>query len=421
MKIKFLGALNEVGASGIAIKTNDKIFILDYGIKPTEKEPIFPAQIQNYDAIFLSHAHLDHCGAIPLLIKQKEVPIFSLKINKEISELLILDTIKIAKEENYELPYSKKHVERTIKNFHFVDYNEVLIFDDVEIRFFDAGHIPGSAMLYFKTSKNSILYTGDFNTLDTRLIKGCEKNLPTPKILITECTYSYTDHPKREEEEKKFVEKIKETLENNGIALISAFAVSRAQEIILILYEYLKKKIYLDGMAKDVTKIYLKYKKLLKDKKTFRKAIKKVKFVENEKERREIIKKPNIIISPSGMLRGGAIIDYIKKLYKDENSTLFLTGFQAPDTPGRKLLESGKFIDEKENICLDLKMKYEKFDFSSHVGRSDLINFIKKLNPEIIFCIHGDYAKEFASELKELGFKAFAPSLKNNIFKLNFS
>ncbi len=415
IKIKFLGALSEVGASAILLKIRNKKFVLDYGIKQTEKEPIFPPIINYFDAIFLSHSHLDHCGALPILIKNRNVPIFSLEINKYLTNLLLIDTLKIAKEENYSLPFSKKDIKQTEKCFAAINYRETLIFEDIEIKFFDAGHIPGSAMIFLKYDKNSILYTGDFNYNDTRLVKGCDKEIPKPKILIIESTYSYKDHPDREKEEKRFCEEIKKVLENNGIVLISAFAISRAQEIMLILKEHLNKKFYLDGLAKQVSKLFLKYSNLLKDKKKYRKALKKAKFVKSKKERKKIVNESCIILTPSGMLNGGPVVDYIKMLYKDENSALFLTGFQAPETPGRKLLEQGKFI--YKDIELDVKMRVLSFDFSAHAGKTELFKFIEELEPEIIFCVHGDYTIEFAEELKSKGFNAIAPTKENNLFK----
>jgi putative mRNA 3-end processing factor len=134
--------------------------------------------------------------------------------------------------------------------------------------------------------------------------------------------------------------------------------------------------------------------------------------------RNKIIRNPCVILSTSGMLNGGPIVWYIKKLFDDENCSLVLSSFQVEGTPGKILLETGKYINEKAGLDLKLKMFVRKLDFSSHLGKSELFEFIEKVNPEKVFCIHGDHTQEFALELKEKGFDAIAPLANNRIFMI---
>ncbi|MEM4461057.1 MAG: MBL fold metallo-hydrolase [Candidatus Aenigmatarchaeota archaeon] len=416
MKISFLGAMGCVGASGILVEEKDTKLVLDYGTKPREIPPIFPLPVERPLAVLLSHSHLDHSGALPLLVKEYSTPIYSININKELVELLLEDSIKVSAEEGYELPFSSYDVKQTVKNFVDVSYNKKIKIGDFNVTFFDAGHIPGSSMIFLESEKTNILYTGDFNTLDTRLIEGCEKSLPKVKNLIIESTYADRDHPNREEEEKELIRLIDESISEDEPVIIAAFAVGRAQEILLILYNYgINYPIYMDGMAKKATTIISKYKNLLKDQRKFEDALDFVNFVKPEK-RKKIIKQACVIITTSGMLNGGPVVYYINKLYKKEKASLILTGWQIEGTPGRILLETGKFIyDNKE---LDVRMKVKKLDFSAHLGRSELFKFVEKLNPEKVFCIHGDHTQEFAEELKREGFDAVAPLANERIFKI---
>jgi len=416
MKISFLGAMGCVGASGILVEEKDTKLVLDYGTKPREIPPIFPLPVERPLAVLLSHSHLDHSGALPLLVKEYSTPIYSININKELVELLLEDSIKVSAEEGYELPFSSYDVKQTVKNFVDVSYNKKIKIGDFNVTFFDAGHIPGSSMIFLESEKTNILYTGDFNTLDTRLIEGCEKSLPKVKNLIIESTYADRDHPNREEEEKELIRLIDESISEDEPVIIAAFAVGRAQEILLILYNYgINYPIYMDGMAKKATTIISKYKNLLKDQRKFEDALDFVNFVKPEK-RKKIIKQACVIITTSGMLNGGPVVYYINKLYKKEKASLILTGWQIEGTPGKILLETGKFIyDNKE---LDVRMKVKRLDFSAHLGRSELFKFVEKLNPEKVFCIHGDHTQEFAEELKREGFDAVAPLANERIFKI---
>jgi len=415
IELTFLGAMGCVGASAVLVDTGNEKLMLDYGVKVSERPHVFPLPVEGkVDAILLTHSHLDHSGALPIL-SRNGVPIYSLKVNKPLAELLLNDSIKVSHEEGISLPFDKNDVVTTINNFKQVEYKKELKIHKTRINFLDAGHIPGSAMIYLENEKK-ILYTGDFNTLETRLVKACEKKLPETDVLITECTYSDRDHPNRKRQEKELLKLVDATLAKDGIALIAAFAIARAQEILLVLNSKgIDYPCYLDGMAKKATTILIKN-KACKDCEKLDEALENVKYINTAKQRKKAIKQPGVIVTTSGMLHGGPIVWYLKRLYKKENCSLILTGFQVEGTPGKTLLETGRFI--YDSLDLEVKMLVRKFDFSAHVGRSDLIKFIKRINPEKVFCVHGDHTEEFAFELKEMGFDAVAPLANNRRFKI---
>ena len=419
VQVSFHGAMASVGCSSVLVDTGIEKIVLDYGVKIQEIPPIFPIPIQGkIDAVMLSHAHLDHSGAVPVFhAKKNGVRTFAPNVTKQLSELLWLDSIKISREEGVELPFNKKDVNETLRNFAPTNFRTPFKLKKTKVTLFDAGHIPGSTMPFLDTGEKTILYTGDYKIADTRLMKGADTNLPRVDIFITESTYCDRDHPDRNSQEKALVDIVNSTLANDGIALISGFAVGRIDELLLVLDKHgIDYPVYVDGMAKKALTIINQNRNMLKEPKSLNKALEKVEYVKDQGMRKRIVKNPGVILTTSGMLSGGPVMWYISKLFDKRNCSLTLTGFQVEGTPGKTLLETGRYINESIDVQVDMPVR--KLDFSSHLGRGDLFDFIDKLNPEKIFCVHGDHAEDFARELKEKGYDAVAPLANNRIFNI---
>jgi putative mRNA 3-end processing factor len=386
---------------------------MDYGVKIDEEPIEYPQEVkEKLNSILLTHAHLDHSGAVPYLYHQgQKCPLIGQEITRPFAKMLWYDSIKIAKLEGTQCRFKKYDVQKAAKKFHVIDYKVPIKIGKTSITSYDAGHIPGSSMFMIQKNGKKILYTGDFNTDDTRLIRGCEWDIPTPDSLITESTYAGKEHPDREREEKKLMDMINTTISNEGIMIISSFAIARSQEALLILENYgVKAPVYIDGMTQRATKIIGNYPHLQARYNSVNNAVKRlgVKYIQNHNQRKKILNKPCIIITTSGMLCGGAVVYYIKRLYNREDCSLALTGFQVPDTEGDKLLKTGRYIHEDINV--KVKMNVKKFDFSAHASDSDLMNFIGKIGAKKIFCVHGENTKLFADRLNSEGFDAIAPS-----------
>ncbi len=419
-KLSFLGGVKEVGRSANLVDTGTEKILLDYGLKLETRPVQYPKPVNTkLNAMLLSHAHLDHCGAVPALFHEKQkCPIFGLEISRLFSKLLWHDSLKIARYEKEKLRYSEKDIETALKKFFPIKYREPFKIGKTTVTAFDAGHIPGSVMFLLEKNGKTILYTGDFNTSDTRLVAGADMDIPHVDALIIESTYAGREQPNRQEQELKLIENVKNTLVNNGIAIIPCFAISRAQEILLVLDEYgINSPIYMDGMAQKATDIINQYPNLQNEYNAVKNAMVRtdIKFVDRSVKRKKIIKQPCVIITTSGMLSGGAVVYYIKKLFDRDDCSLLLTGFQVPGTEGDNLLKTGRYVNE--DLDLPVEMNVKKFNFSSHADRSELFDFVKKVNPKQVFCVHGDGTKDFAEELRQDGFDAVAPS-GNEVFEV---
>ncbi len=391
-KISFtaLGGCNEVGRSSFLIDFGEKI-LLDRGIKLSPQGSEYPLPVEtNLDAVIISHAHLDHSGALPDLFVNSNILSYMTFPTLEISKILWFDTLKIAGLESESISFSKEDIEEATKFTFPVGYKRVLhITKNCSMQFFDAGHILGSAMPLLSMGEKSFLYTGDFKVEETRLFKGADLNVGKVDFLAIESTYGDRNHPPRKECEKLLVEEVKETLDGGGTALLPAFAVGRSQEILDVLYEHkIDAPVYLDGMGQKVSRVTMKFPQFLKNPRFLKKALQKTEWIKNNADRKRALKQPSAIVTTAGMLQGGPALNYLKKLYKDEKSNVFLTGFQVEGTPGRILIETKKiYIDGK---WYEVKGKVEKFDFSAHASQQEMLKAISKWQPAQILLVHGD-------------------------------
>ncbi|TFG01023.1 MAG: MBL fold metallo-hydrolase [Promethearchaeota archaeon] len=426
VNISFLGSCREVGRSAILIESSkgDKC-LLDYGVRFSEKSRM-PVQVDlsNLKACALTHCHIDHSGALPFLYKKhKRLPFFTNALTLEIVDKLINDMLKVT---SYPYPFGKAEINSLKENSVLLDVGvKQKIADDFFITFYNAGHVPGSVSILVEVDGKRILYTGDINTNPTNLINSANpKNIPKIDCAIIESTYALRDHSPRIETEKAFTEEVINITDNGGRVLIPAFSVARSQEVFMILEKFnYKKPLFLDGMATLISKIYLDHPYSLQDRNLYRKALSKVNFVNRRRKRAKAKNTNGTIISPSGMVKGGSVLNYIKSFLKDPTSAIFLVGYQVEGTPGRGLLDNNifKFKEKNEhrktdyNYNIKAKCKVASYDFSSHSDGKGLHNYVEELNftdnAKEIFCVHGDNkaTTTFAGELADKGYTSVAP------------
>jgi len=410
LKIGFLGGTKEIGRSAIALKTEETQLLLDYGVM-IDHEPGFPMHVppKEVDAVILTHSHLDHTGTIPIFHIQEKKPVYGTQPSFDLTKLLISDFIHLS---SYYLPFEYIELRSMMRSCVHLNYREKQTIGDVSFQLLDAGHIPGSAQILVEADEKRVLYTGDFNTIDTRLLCGADREYGELDALVIESTYADEEHPNRETLEKELMEHANEVVENGGSVLIPAFSVGRSQEIACILaahhFEY---PVTMDGMAREVNRILMNHRTYLRDPRLFMDAIHAATWVEGWRDRSVAVKKPGVIISPAGMLKGGPAAFYIQRLGKRSHNAVFLVSYQIPGTPGRELLEKGRcVIDGKMR---KIKARVGHFDFSSHSGASQLQETVKSAegNPTV-YVVHGaeGNCEKFARWIREeTGLEAIAP------------
>jgi putative mRNA 3-end processing factor len=410
LQVGFLGGAREVGRIGISVKSKKTQVLLDYGVM-FDHEPGFPMHVppKEVKGLILTHSHLDHSGALPVFYIGGKTPLYTNRLNLDLTQLLIQDFIKLS---GYYLPFEYLELKTMMQSNRHLDFGVEEKVGDMSLQLLNAGHTPGSAQVLLEVEGKRLLYTGDYNTTDSQLLTGATMDYGDLDVVITESTYANADHTNRLELEKRFVDAVTEVVERGGTVLVPAFGVGRSQEMACILaahhFEY---PVVLDGMAREASRIIMNHKEFLRDPKLFMNAMHSLDWVESWRDRRKALKSNGVIISTAGMLKGGPAAFYVSKLGKKASNAIFLVSYQIPGTPGKELLEKGVCtIDGKVR---KVKARYEHFDFSSHCGASQLKDALRKLggNPKV-FVVHGDdeNCKMFTNWAKsELGLDAVAP------------
>jgi len=443
VRVTVLGAGRQVGRSCFLLQTPESRILLDCGIDvagtnsnayPFLDAPEF--KIEELDAIILTHSHLDHCGLVPYLYKMGyKGPLYCTLPTRDISALLSLDMISVSQKEANKSIYSSADIREMVKHTVTLDYEEVAdITPDIRLTFYNAGHTLGSAMahLHIGNGLHNLLYCGDMNFEVSNLLGSAVTRFPRLETFMIESTYGGKDDtpPSRKECEDELVKKIKETIEKKGKVLMPVLGVGRSQEIMLILEKSIRSKvlpnipIYVQGMVWDVTAIHTTYPDFFNN--TVKKAIfhkdqnpflsKVFKHVGSQKEMQEVLEGgPCVILATSGMMVAGASIEYFKALAENSKNSLILTCYQGPGSLGRRLESGEKVIKFSEKETINVKMEVNTIHgFSGHSSRTQLMNFVKRLDPKpkkgII--IHGESSKclDLASSIhKQLRIETSAP------------
>jgi putative mRNA 3-end processing factor len=416
MHLIFHGGAKEVGRSCIEVSTGTERILLDCGLKLGPEGTEYPVgfdYVDNIDAVFISHAHLDHTGALPLLDhKGLDCPIFATKTTKTLTRLLLKDAFKIGKITHQHLGYTEADIKNVLSCMQRVQVDTKGSLNSISYEYFDAGHIPGSASIFIDVKGTALLYTGDINNAETRLHKAAETDFPHVDVMICESTYGDRDHPKRLKTEADFVRSIQSALKRGGSVVIPVFAIGRSQEILMVLAKQkFKVPVWFDGMGLKATAMTLENPRSIKSASDLKSALAGVRQVNGDAERMSAVKQQSIIVTTSGMLTGGPVMHYLKYLGSDPKNAVLLTGYQAEDTNGRLLLESGSvFIDGNRKV---VKAEVKQFDFSAHAGLAELKKLVRKVKPKTVVFVHGE--KRSVENLKEwadaLGMDAYAPEV----------
>jgi len=429
VRITMLGAAREVGRSAVLVETRESQVLIDCGINPGSTKPfeVFPrfdvAQFDpsTLDAVVISHAHLDHCGFLPFLFKYGfDGPVYCSVPNLSLMTLLQLDYLDVMSKQGLPLFYDQKDVRESV--LHTVPLRFGVVTDiapDIRLTLHNAGHILGSSVVHLHVGEgyHNIVYTGDFKYGKTMLLEAAARDFPRVETIITEATYSGpTDiMPAREEAEQRLTQIINETLTRGGKVLIPVPAVGRAQEIMLVLDEYMKRgmmkeaPVFIEGMISEATAIHTAHPEYLS--REVRNSILNegvnpfesdyFTVVEHPSARQDIINgEPSIIVATAGMLEGGPIIDYFQQLAEDGRNSIIFVSYQIEGTLGRrvqkKVPEVSVFNSEGKIKVIKCNLEVQTVDgFSGHSDRRQIIGYIRKLasKPENVIVCHGERSK----------------------------
>ncbi len=426
VRLTCLGGAREVGRSCHILQTPESRVMLDCGVNVASEDRAFPhlevpeADLENLDAVILTHAHLDHCGYIPYLYKSGyEGPIYCTAPVRDLSVLLQLDYVEIAEREDKPLPYGKRDISSFMNHTILLDYGDVTdISPDVRITLHNAGHILGSSVVHFHIGEGAynLVYTGDLKFDRTRLFSPAVYTFPRAETVIIDSTYggSQDIQPRRNQSEDEFVEIVMNTIKRGGKVIVPAFAVGRAQEIMVLLEDcarrgLIKVPVYLDGMIWEATAVHTAYPEYLS--KDLRDLIFKADSnpflsdifvkVKGPDQRADVINgEPGVIISTAGMMTGGPVMEYFKKLAPDSKNTLVFVGYQSEGSLGRRIQKGWRQVPlmgargRIEEVKVNMEIRTLE-GFSGHSDRIQLINYIKRLSPkpERVLCVHGEESK----------------------------
>ncbi len=428
MNLHFLGGAMEIGGSCIYIKIAGKKILLDCGIRQSvSKDPIPDFRtIQEQgglDAVIISHAHMDHIGTLPMISKAyPNARIYMTAMTADLTRVLLYDSLKIMNYKEDEIPhYSEQDVLAMLGRIFPVGFQTSFpIFDQLNLTFYPTGHIAGAACVYLVTEEGSLFYSGDFSAFAQRTIEGIRIPKLRPDVSIIETTYGNRLHANRLVEEKRLIELVKTCILEKKKILIPAFALGRAQEVLLILRAAIQNQeipavpIYVDGMVRDINTMYARNptylknalgKRILKGNEPF--YTKEIHPVAPMQNRDDLLSGPDpvIVVSSSGMLTGGPSAQYASRLAPMENACIIITGYQDEESPGRQLLN---LLEHPQNQTLTIngstvpvKCQIEQVGLSAHGDKSEIIALLDRLSSRHVCLVHGneDVIKELGREL----------------------
>lgn len=431
MKITFLGGAGTVTGSKILLEINYKKILIDCGLFQGLKElrlknwEKLPIDLSELDLVLLTHAHLDHSGYLPVLVKNGfKGNIYCTEATKDLTEIILLDSGKIQEEDakrgnKYEYTkhkpakplYDIEDAKAAILQLKTFDLNKWYTIDpEIQFKFLNSGHILGSAIILIKVNEKIIAFSGDIGRKEPILLPQFEY-IDKADYLVIESTYGNRIH-KEVSIVDELYKYIKHTYSKKGILIIPTFSVERAQEIIYLLSVLKREKklpnipIYLDSpMGVNATEVYFKHKNIhTLTENDIRSMLNTVQLISDVNASKAVVNDdaPKIVLAGSGMLTGGRVLHYLDKYIEDKKNSILIVGFQAEGTRGRALLSGDseiKFFGKYHKINAEI---FKINAFSGHADQSELLDWLKhfKAAPILTFINHGEPHQSQALKVK---------------------
>jgi metallo-beta-lactamase family protein len=435
MKISFHGGAREVTGACYLVESGSEKFLVDCGLFQGSHE----CSEENYDpfrfnplsvsTLFVTHAHLDHVGRIPKLVRDGfEGTIYSTAPTRDLARLLLEDALSLGRRRDAEL-YNADELERTFGMWNVVPYGEAFSCGNVRAIFRNGGHILGSAMIEVYFENRHLLFTGDLGNTPSILLPPPEEAMGA-EYLIIESTYGAREHEDSSERAVLLERAVEDVSSRGGTLMIPAFATERVQDILFLLNQMLLEKripeipMFVDSpLARRATQVFESYpgyyreeaqELLKKDPEIFR--FKKLRFTGTVEESKAInaVPPPKVVIAGSGMMTGGRIIHHLKRHLGDRKSILLIVGYQPSGSLGRRLIEKEKSVTVLgEEIPVEAEVRKIN-GFSAHADSPQLFSFVQKRKDALrrVFVVQGEESQSsvFMQEIKDhLGIHADVP------------
>lgn len=449
--ISYGGSSGIVTGSKHLLKIDNEEYLIDCGfyqgsqeLEQKNKEP-FKFIPKNLSAILLTHSHIDHCGALPLLSKQGfKGNIYCTSATRDLASVVLMDSAKIQTYDNESSLYDEEDVMALLdKQFRSHAYEKrKTLSDKLTFTQYNAGHILGSSMFYvectphrslldriFKKDKPiNILFTGDLGRESNPIVNSPATNFPSPDYIVLESTYGNRLHESFEDSMETITDTINETIEKNGKVIIPSFAIERAQEIIYYLKVLMMKNkipkipIYIDSpMASTATGVFnihpecfnhvIRDQFIAKNKNPF--SISTLHIIKDNQESLKLAKskKPCIVIAASGMCEGGRIENHLRYGLENYNNTVITVGYMSPNTIGYDLVSGKPYVNVGEKELLVKANIVQIGAFSAHADWSEILDWLEKINTsklKKIFLVHGNEEglKGLKQHLEDHNYKA---------------
>ena len=437
MKVHFLGGADEIGASSCLVEVAGRRLLVDAGVrmgaKVSDRLPHLSLidEVGGLDAILVTHAHLDHSGALPLVHTSfPEVPVVTTAPTLALLRVLLLDALKVMEvkaEQEEEIPlYPRPAVEALLGRTLGVGFLEPVPLCDGALRatFFPAGHVLGAAAIGLETPEGNLLISGDVSLADQLTVTGMPRPAFSPDLFVCESTYGSRLHASRRVEEERLARAVVETLREGGSVLIPAFALGRAQEVILVLRRALAARdapqvtVHVDGMVRAINAVYGSHTDALSPRLRdraqsgrglFYPGDGRIRPVGSPQERESIVESgPTVIVASSGMLAGGPSSFYASRLATSAENLIAITGYQDEEAPGRRLQELAD--GERSEIALQgakvkVSCRVATFGLSAHADAQELAGLATVLRSGAVALVHGDEDARagLAVQLRERG------------------
>jgi len=460
-KLSFLGAAQNVTGSRFLLEFGSKRILVDCGLYQERKfqernwAP-FPFDPASIDAVLLTHAHLDHCGLIPKLVRDGfNGKIYCTEATADITEIILLDSAHLQEEDaaykkkrheregrkgKYpEIPlYTTKDAEASLSHFYGVDYRQIIdLGDGITAVFNNAGHVLGSSTIKIAFNvngeKRTVMFSGDLGRDDRPILNDAHEYTDVDYAVV-ESTYGNRVHEEPKDVGKSLEEIINSTWKLGGNIIVPSFALQRAQEILYYMNELVRENripdipVFLDSpMAIKVTQVFKKHgdlfdsemAKLMREKKSpF--DFPGLKMTESTDESKSLnhMEGTKMIIAGSGMCTGGRVKHHLVNNISNEKNTILFVGYQAVGTLGRSIVDGHKQVRILGQQYPVRARVAEIKGFSAHADRQELLEWLNGINPRRVFVVHGEAeaAREFGKFLREQkGWKVNVPIFKERV------